>query len=74
MPRATGRPRRRYEVSLQPMEGYLVIRVDDRDDPEFWQSIEINEAELLAMVWQIHEKTEKARAEGRASPNDTRPL
>lgn len=49
-----GRPRRSYRIELTPQVGYLRIRLDDDDDPEYWQEITIPERELLRLLAGVH--------------------
>jgi hypothetical protein len=38
-------------------EGGLLIRLDDDDDPEYWEEIRVTEIELLRLLAKVHRAT-----------------
>jgi hypothetical protein len=49
-----GRPRRSWVLKLIPGEGGLLLRLDDDDDPEYWEEIRIPETDLLRLLARVH--------------------
>lgn len=45
MIRISGRPRRNWTCTARQQDGTLTVRLDDRDDPEFWTEIVLSEGD-----------------------------
>jgi len=46
MIKIAGRPRRNWECTVRAVEETIVIRLDDRDDPEFWTEVVLDGLEM----------------------------
>lgn len=45
-----GCPMREFVMDIREHDGCVVVRLDDRRDPEFWLEMTFNEADLHAFV------------------------
>ncbi len=60
-----GRPRRNWYASIRAWGDGCVLRLDDRDDPEFWIEVAIDGAEVFRIASELQEE---ARQRGTKPP------
>lgn len=69
MIRASGRNLTTPEVTATPMDGGLLLRVENADDEEFWCELFLAETDLLQLLVKVHELT---HVKGRRLASETR--